>query len=120
MQVMRGTWFNSPSWEPLDEDIADRIELEHVNKFKENLIMRLSPDKLSSNNIANTATVNVSNEEKELVSINVNSGSNSNATSPTSEKEPDNKNGSSNNTTKDSKSKTQNERMFKLTIHSCE
>jgi hypothetical protein len=31
--VLRGLWFYDQSWEPLDEEMSERIELEHIHKF---------------------------------------------------------------------------------------
>lgn len=33
MDVSRGRWFVDGTWQPLDEEYAEMIETEHLNKF---------------------------------------------------------------------------------------
>lgn len=33
MEVFRGRWFVSGTWQPLDEEHTETIETEHLNKF---------------------------------------------------------------------------------------
>jgi hypothetical protein len=47
---MRGTWFLEQSWEPLDEDLSDRIELEHINKFKDYILNKINNNSKPNNN----------------------------------------------------------------------
>ena len=35
---MRGTWFYEGAWTPLEENLADRIELEHLTHFRGHLL----------------------------------------------------------------------------------
>ena len=56
---MRGTWFYDQTWEPLDEDICERLELEHVHKFKDFILNKINSNNINNNeNNESSATVN--------------------------------------------------------------
>lgn len=66
---MRGTWFFDQSWEPLDEDLSERIELEHVHKFKEYILTKNSGN-TTNNNETETTTTTTNNNENSNIDVN--------------------------------------------------
>ena len=79
---MRGTWFYEQSWDPLEEDLCERIELEHMNKFKEHILNKPNNEtsSISSENDAlllnqNNENLNSENNPTEAVSSNTNNKS---------------------------------------------
>ncbi len=75
---MRGTWFYDQTCEPVEEEICDRIELEHIHKFKDHILNKINYKvNNNENNDPSSAGVNIellnnegglSNEQQTTVS----------------------------------------------------